>query len=79
MNVGYLDYTTGLFPAKTYNRTPYRKPLDVKIMGETASVNGHILDNWGVLSSRNVQYEVDIYLFVKLKEKTESHDSKPCS
>ncbi len=84
MNVGFLDYTAGvlpavIFPAKTYNRTPYRKPLDVKIMGETASVNGHILDNWGVLSGRNVQYEVDIYLFVKLNEKTESHDSKPCS
>jgi hypothetical protein len=79
MNVGFLDYTNGFFPAATYNRTFYRKPLDVKVMGDTASVNGHILDNWGVLSGRNVQYEVDIYLFVKLKEKTKSHDSKPCS
>lgn len=78
VNVGYLDFTNGVFPVKPYNRSPIRKPLSVKITGDTISVNGHILDNWGVLSGRNVRYEVDIYLFVKLKEKTENHDSKPC-
>lgn len=79
MNVGYLDFTNGVFPVKPYSHAPSRKPLDVKITGDTASVNGHILDNWGVISGRNVRYEVDIYLFVKLKDKTESHDSKPCT
>ena len=79
VNVGFLDYTAGVFPIKPYSHAPARKPLDVIINGDTASVNGHILDNWGVLSGRNVRYEVDIYLFVKLKDKNETHDSKPCA
>lgn len=64
-NAGYLDYTSGIFPAKTYNRNPVHQPLKVKIDAKTTIVNGFIHDLWGILSARNINYEIDIYLFVK--------------
>lgn len=65
-NVGFLDYTSGVFPAKQYNRSAMKKPLRVLLNGESAIVHGYILDNWGTLARRNVRYEVDVYLFCEL-------------
>lgn len=65
-NVGFLDYTSGVFPAKQYNRSAMKKPFKVLLNGDSAIVHGFILDNWGVLAKRNVRYEVDVYLFCEL-------------
>lgn len=69
-NSGLLDYTAGVFPAKTYNRDTFQKPLQIKVDADTSCVNGFIHDRWGTLNNRNLNYEVDIYLFVERKEKS---------
>lgn len=68
-NYGLLDYTKGVFPVNKYRHNSWGKNLQVKVDADTAIVHGFILDNWGVLSGRNVRYEVDIYIYEKLKEK----------
>ena len=68
-NEGMLDFTSGIFPVQPYSHQNFRKPIEVNINSKTTSVHGFILDNWGVISGKNVRYEVDIYLFLKLNEK----------
>ncbi len=68
-NYPMLDFSNGAFAAKPYSHNRFTKQLDVRIDATTSHVHGFIEDNWGVLSSRDVHYEVDIYIFQKLNSK----------
>lgn len=68
-NLGMLDFSSGVFPVKPYSHKKFSQQLGVRIDGDTAIVQGFIEDNWGVLSSRDVRYEVDIYIYQQLKDK----------
>lgn len=68
-NQGFLDFTSGVFVAKDHSHADFAKQLEVRIDGNTSTIHGFIQDNWGVISARNVRYEIDIYLYQKLNEK----------
>lgn len=68
-NYGMLDYTSGVFAVKNYSHARFPQSLKVKVDADTAIVHGYILDNWGVISGRNVRYEIDLYIYEQLKEK----------
>ena len=67
-NQGFLDFTSGVFAAKDHSHADFAKQLEVRIDGDTSTVHGFIQDNWGVISGRNVRYEVDIYIYQKLNK-----------
>lgn len=67
-NYGMLDYTSGVFAVNNYSHAPFLQNLKVKVDADTAIVHGYILDNWGVISGRNVQYEIDLYIYQQLTE-----------
>ncbi|HCA82499.1 MAG TPA: hypothetical protein DEP18_01840 [Flavobacteriales bacterium] len=68
-NYGLLDYTGGVFRVNNYSHAKFPQSLKVKVDADTAIVHGYIHDNWGVISGRNVRYEIDLYIYQQLKEK----------
>ena len=62
-NQGYLDFTNSVFNIKPHSHAKFGQNLKVQVDADTSIVHGFISDNWGVISARNVRYEVDIYIY----------------
>lgn len=66
-NTGMLDYTDRYFPVTPATHSKPKEHLKVNIEATTSYISGFIQDRWGVISGRNVRYEIDLYLYQEIK------------